>query len=334
MPQLTTEPVLEIRGLRKRYGDRRVIDGVDLTVPRGVAFGFLGPNGAGKTTVIRTLLGLIEADGGEARLFGHALPADGRAALRRVGAIVEEPRFHAGMTAVENLRVHAAVVGPEAAERIPGALERVGLSGRRDQRVGGYSLGMRQRLGIARCLLSDPELLILDEPANGLDPSGIRELRALVRALVAEGRTVFLSSHLLDEVERICDMAAVIRDGRILAQGTLDELAGAGRPRVEIEVEHAAEAAASLAVRPDVRSATADERRIDVELRLTGRQGERQVTAELVRHLVEHGFAPSAVVRTSGRFEDRVLGLLERAADERPSEDGAIDARDRTEVAA
>lgn len=334
MQQLTSEPVLEIRGLRKRYGDRRVIDGVDLTVPRGVAFGFLGPNGAGKTTVIRTLLGLIDADGGEARLFGHALPAQRREALKRVGAIVEEPRFHARMTAVENLRIHAAVLEPEAAERIPAVLERVGLSGRRDQRVGGYSLGMRQRLGIARCLLSDPELLILDEPANGLDPSGIRELRALVRDLVAEGRTVFLSSHLLDEVERICDMAAVIRDGRILAQGTLDELAGTGRPRVEIEVEHAVDAAASLAVRPDVRSATADERRIDVELRLSGRSGERQVTSELVRHLVAHGFAPYGVTRTSGRLEDRVLGLLERAAEARPSEDAAIDAVDRTEVAA
>ncbi|MFA4927348.1 MAG: ATP-binding cassette domain-containing protein [Patulibacter sp.] len=334
MQQPTSPPVLEIRGLRKRYGDRHVIRGVDLTVPRGVAFGFLGPNGAGKTTVIRTLLGLTAADAGEARLFGHALPGERREALRRVGAIVEEPRFHARMSAVENLRVHAAVVGPEAAARIPAVLERVGLSGRKDQHVGGYSLGMRQRLGIARCLLSDPELLILDEPANGLDPTGIRELRALVRELVAEGRTVFLSSHLLDEVERICDMAAVIRDGRILAQGTLDELAGVGRPRVEIELEHAADAVASLAGRPDVRSATAGERRIEVELRIGGRAGERQVTSELVRHLVGHGFAPYGVTRTSGRFEDRVLGLLDRAAESRPSEDGAIDARDRTEVAA
>ncbi|MBF6620919.1 MAG: ABC transporter ATP-binding protein [Patulibacter sp.] len=335
MQQLTSPPVLQIRGMRKRYGDRQVIRGVDLTVPRGVAFGFLGPNGAGKTTVIRALLGLTIPDAGEVELLGLPLPSGRQQALRRVGAIVEEPRFHARMTAVENLRIHAAVLGPEAALRIPGVLERVGLRGRQDQRVGGYSLGMRQRLGIARCLLSDPELLILDEPANGLDPAGIRELRTLVRELVAEGRTVFLSSHLLDEVERICDMAAVIRDGRILAQGTLDELAGVGRPGVEIRVGHAADAATALAARPDVSAVTtAGDDRLEITLRATGRHGEQQVTAELVRHLVEHGFRPYGVATTSGRFEDRVLALLERRGEGEPREDAAIDAPARAEVAA
>jgi ABC-2 type transport system ATP-binding protein len=310
----TAAPVLQTRGLRKRYGDREVVRGVDLHVPRGVAFGFLGPNGAGKTTVIRMLLGLTTADAGSMELLGHGLPHDRRAALARVGAIVEEPRFHGRMTGRENLWIHAAVLGPDAEARIPGALERVGLAGREDDRVEGYSLGMRQRLGIARCLLADPELLVLDEPANGLDPAGIRELRALVRSLVAEGRTVFLSSHLLDEVERTCDMAAVISAGRIVAQGTLDELAATGEPRVQLRLAHAADAVALLAARPDVAGAeSTDPERIEVRLRAPqGTRGEHAVTAELVRQLVGHGFAPYAVTSSTGRLEDRVLDLLGR----------------------
>ncbi|WP_210494939.1 ABC transporter ATP-binding protein [Patulibacter sp. SYSU D01012] len=321
-------PVIATRGLRKRYGDREVVRGVDLHVPRGVAFGFLGPNGAGKTTVIRLLLGLTAPSGGTMHLRGHELPGDRRAALARVGAIVEEPRFHGRMTGRENLQVHAAVLGPDAAARIPGALERVRLADRADDRVDGYSLGMRQRLGIARCLLCDPELLILDEPANGLDPAGIRELRALVRALVDEGRTVFLSSHLLDEVERTCDMAAVVADGRIVAQGTLDELASSGEPRVRIGLRHATEAATVLAARPDVARATApDDDRLEIVVRSTGTTGERQVTAELVRHLVGRGFAPYAVTTSGGRLEDRVLELLGRQDEPPPAAASPADER-------
>ncbi|EHN09337.1 ABC transporter ATP-binding protein [Patulibacter medicamentivorans] len=310
-------PVLQTHGLRKRYGDREVVRGVDLQVPRGVAFGFLGPNGAGKTTVIRMLLGLTAADAGTMQLLGHDLPGDRREALRRVGAIVEEPRFHARMSGRENLWIHAAVLDRAAEQRIPAALERVGLADRADDRVGGYSLGMRQRLGIARCLLCDPELLILDEPANGLDPAGIRELRALVRSLVAEGRTVFLSSHLLDEVEKTCDMAAVIRDGRIVAQGSLDELAASREPRIELKLARAGEAATLLAARPDVQgtSAGADDR-LTVRLRVTTISGEHQITGELVRHLVAHGFAPYGVSSSTERLEDRVLELLSRSDDE------------------
>ncbi|MGX6448302.1 ABC transporter ATP-binding protein [Patulibacter sp. S7RM1-6] len=326
-------PVIATRGLHKRYGERDVVRAVDLRVPRGVAFGFLGPNGAGKTTVIRMLLGLTAATGGEMRVLGHELPRDRRAALARVGAIVEEPRFHGRMSGRENLRVHAAVLGPDADARIPGALERVRLADRADDRVDGYSLGMRQRLGIARCLLCDPELLILDEPANGLDPAGIRELRALVRSLVDEGRTVFLSSHLLDEVERTCDMAAVIADGRIVAQGTLDELAATREPRVEMRLRHAGEAAAQLAARPDVvRVAAPDGDRLEVALRASSASGEHATTAELVRHLVGHGFAPYEVRSTSGRLEDRVLDLLARQAEGGPPPALARDGRVPAEV--
>src|SRR5829696_8688543 len=201
--------VVETSRLTKRFGDRVAVDEVDLHVPSGSAFGYLGPNGAGKTTLIRMLLGLTKASSGEMRLLGRSVPAERAAALARVGAIVEEPRFHGHLTGRENLAVIAAAARePQAGKRIAGALARVGLSARADDRVKGYSLGMRQRLGVARSLLADPELLILDEPMNGLDPAGILEMRGLIRELVGEGRTVLLSSHLLDEVEKTCDLAA------------------------------------------------------------------------------------------------------------------------------
>ena len=206
---------IETHGLGKRFGARAALESIDLEVPRGCAFGFLGRNGAGKTTLVRLLLGLARPTSGSYRLLGHEDP---RQALARIGAIVEEPRFHPHLTGRENLLVHAAARDKGAAGRIEGALARVGLTSRADDRVKTYSLGMRQRLGVARCLLCDPELLILDEPVNGLDPAGILEFRQLVRSLVAEGRTVLLSSHLLDEVEKTCDLAAIVDNGRVVAQ--------------------------------------------------------------------------------------------------------------------
>ncbi|MHB8533067.1 MAG: ABC transporter ATP-binding protein [Solirubrobacteraceae bacterium] len=223
------ELAIETHGLTKRFGTRAAIDGVDLRVPRGCAFGFLGPNGAGKTTMIRTLLGLTGASAGTMRMLGLPVPEQRVQALLRVGAIVEEPRFHMHLSGRENLRVVAAVRGPEVRSRIEPALARVGLTARGDDRVAKYSMGMRQRLGVARCLLSDPLLLILDEPTNGLDPGGIQEFREMIRAMVEqEGRTVFISSHLLDEVERTCDAAAIVDRGKVVTQGPVAELAGGG----------------------------------------------------------------------------------------------------------
>jgi ABC-2 type transport system ATP-binding protein len=220
---------IETAGIAKRYGSRVAVDGIDLAVPRGCAFGFLGPNGAGKTTLIRMLLGLARPTDGSFSVLG----SPGTSALSRTGAIVEEPRFHGHLTGRENLRFAAAARPPGARDRIDSVLERAGLTDRAGDRVKGYSLGMRQRLGIARALLSDPELLILDEPSNGLDPAGIHELRAFIRSLVDEGRTVFLSSHILAEVERICDQVAIIDRGRVVAQGSIAELTGnAGGVRV------------------------------------------------------------------------------------------------------
>ncbi len=220
---------IETRGLTKRFGARAAIDGVDLRVPRGCAFGFLGPNGAGKTTMIRTLLGLTQASAGTMSMLGMPVPERRVEALARVGAIVEEPRFHMHLSGRENLRVVAAARGPEVRSRIEPALARVGLTARGDDRVSKYSMGMRQRLGVARCLLADPLLLMLDEPTNGLDPGGIQEFRQMIRSMVEqEGRTVFISSHLLDEVEKTCDAAAIVDRGKVITQGAVAELASGG----------------------------------------------------------------------------------------------------------
>src|SRR5437773_9379584 len=215
--------VVETSGLTKRFGDRVAVDNVDLRVPPGSAFGYLGPNGAGKTTLIRMLLGLTRATAGTMRLLGRPVPAERAAALARVGAIVEEPRFHRYLSGRENLAIVAAARERAAHGRISGALARVGLADRADERVSSYSLGMRQRLGVARALLADPELLILDEPMNGLDPAGMEEFRFMIRAFVAEGRTVVLSSHLLDEVEKTCDAIAIVDQGKVVVQGSLAE---------------------------------------------------------------------------------------------------------------
>ncbi len=220
---------IETKGLTKRFGARAAIDGVDLQVPRGCAFGFLGPNGAGKTTMIRTLLGLTHASAGSMRMLDHPVPDERAQALQRVGAIVEEPRFHPQLSGRENLRIVAALRGPESDARIAPALARVGLTERADEKVKKYSLGMRQRLGVARCLLADPLLLILDEPTNGLDPGGIQEFREMIRAMVEqEGRTVFLSSHLLDEVEKTCDAVAIVDRGKVVTQGAIADISRGG----------------------------------------------------------------------------------------------------------
>jgi ABC-2 type transport system ATP-binding protein len=224
--ETTTEYVVETHGLTKLFGERRAVDSVDLRIPSGSAFGYLGPNGAGKTTLIRTLLGLTKPSSGTISLLGRPIPEQRADALARIGAIVEEPRFHPFLTGRENMRIVAAARERESHARIDDALQRVGLQHRADDRVKTYSQGMRQRLGVARCLLADPELLILDEPTNGLDPAGIEEFRGLVRSLVDEGRTVVLSSHLLSEVERICDAIAIVDRGRVVVQGPIADLTG------------------------------------------------------------------------------------------------------------
>jgi ABC-2 type transport system ATP-binding protein len=253
---MSTPYVIETSGLTKRFGARVAVDHVDLDVPRGSAFGYLGPNGAGKTTLIRMLLGLTTATAGTMRLLGRPVPPERAKALARVGAIVEEPRFHGHLTGRENLEVIAAAREPQAHGRIDGALARVGLTQRADEHVKRYSLGMRQRLGVARSLLADPELLILDEPTNGLDPAGIHEFRDMIRGFVMEGRTVLLSSHLLDEVEKICDEVAIVDRGRVVMQGAIAELAAGGEQSILIATSDDERALAILAEHRAVASAS------------------------------------------------------------------------------
>jgi ABC-2 type transport system ATP-binding protein len=302
-------------GLTKRFGERKALDGVDLEVPRGVAFGFLGPNGAGKTTIIRLLLGLAWPSSGSMSVLGQAIPEERSRALARVGAIVEEPRFYPFLSGRENLQVNAAARGGISATRIPGALERVGLSARADERVSGYSLGMRQRLGIARCLLADPELLFLDEPMNGLDPAGMLELRGLLRGLVDEGRTVFLSSHLLDEVQRTCDFAAIVDRGRVVTQGSIDELT-AGTRKVAVGTDDPGRAATLLANLQGVDRAAVKDGGVEVALSPNGTTDREQVTA-IVRGLLEAGLAIDRVAPVEASLEERFLNITQRLEDDR-----------------
>jgi len=299
--------VVETAGLTKRFGDRTVVKDVELRVPRGSAFGYLGPNGAGKTTLIRMLLGLTPANAGTMALLGLPVPKQRAAALARVGAIVEEPKFHGHLTGRENLRVVAAARSRDAVARIDASLERVGLTARADERVRAYSLGMKQRLGIARCLLADPELLILDEPMNGLDPAGIQEFRSFVRSFVAEGRTIVLSSHLLDEVEKTCDHVAIVDRGVIVAQGSIGELRGADGRSVLVEVDQPARARALLAAHGAVASVL-DE---DGLLRVVLRDGDAAVS-DLNRRLVEAGVAVRRLEPQQASLEQRFLEITTR----------------------
>ena len=238
--------MIETRGLTRRFGARLAVDGINLQVPEAGVYGFLGPNGAGKTTAIRMLLGLIRPDGGEVNLFGEPLAANRRALMRRVGALVEAPSLYPHLTGRENLEVTRRMLGAPS-ELIGRALDIVKLAQEAHRRVREYSLGMRQRLGLALALLNEPALLILDEPTNGLDPAGIHEMRDLLRRLPAEfGVTVFLSSHLLSEVEQTAGHIGIIHEGRLLFQGTLSELQSRHRAQLTLGVNQSEQAARCL----------------------------------------------------------------------------------------
>jgi len=300
--------VVETEALTKRFGERTVVRGVALRVPRGSAFGYLGPNGAGKTTLIRMLLGLTPASSGSMHLLGHPVPAERAQALARVGAIVEEPRFHGHLTGRENLGIAAAARDSAATSRIDASLERVGLTARADDRVRTYSLGMRQRLGIARCLIADPELLILDEPMNGLDPAGIQDFRAFVRSFVDEGGTIVLSSHLLDEVERTCDHVAIVDHGAIVAQGSIAELRGTGLV-LYVEADDRERARAVLAASTDVERIVDDGNVLAVSIL------EPHVVPDLNRRLVEAGINVLRLEPQQASLEQRFLEITTRLED-------------------
>jgi ABC-2 type transport system ATP-binding protein len=306
---------VETKGLTKRFGDRVAVDAVDLRVPAATAFGFLGPNGAGKTTLIRTLLGLTRPSSGSWRILGRPMPEERSVALRRVGAIVEEPRFHPHLSGRENLRIVAAAREPEANARIPGALERVGLTPRADERVSKYSMGMRQRLGVARCLLADPKLLILDEPMNGLDPAGIQEFREMVANLVQEGRTVFLSSHLLDEVEKTCEQVAIIDGGRILMQGAVADIARTGKPTVRIRCGDLETAASLIPLVEGVERVDREDGSLVVVLATEPGAAVDVAVAELNRRLVGASVPVFSIEPERVSLEQRFLEMTSRLED-------------------
>ena len=289
---------IQTTGLGKRFGTRDALVDIDLEVPRGVAFGFLGANGAGKTTLIRLLLGLAEPTAGDMRVLGHDVRHDRAAALARVGAIIEEPRFHRHLTGRENLHVNAAARDKSAHGRVDAAIERVGLHARADDKVGTYSLGMRQRLGVARCLLSDPELLILDEPMNGLDPAGILEFRNLIRDLVGEGRT---RAALLAPARRGREDVRRRRDRRPRQGRRPGPHLGArgGGPRaIDIVCHSPVEAATLLAAIPGVTRAADHKGGIRVTLSPEA-PVDREIVTAVLRRLLDHGveverIAPSA----------------------------------------
>ncbi|MDO5628547.1 MAG: ATP-binding cassette domain-containing protein [Mobilicoccus sp.] len=271
------------QGLVKTFGSVRVVDGIDLHVPRGAVYGFLGPNGSGKTTTIRMLLGLVRPHSGDIEVLGWPVPAEASAALTRVGSLVEGPAFHSHLSGRANLRrldaVDALADPRTREERIDRALERVGLLAAAAKRFRAYSLGMKQRLAIAAALLAERDLLILDEPTNGLDPQGTREIRSLISALAADGVTVLVSSHLLSEIEQVCSHLGVMREGRLVAQGTVEEIRAAAPTQVRVLTPDA-QAAATVLTDRGLGGVSVEESGVHADL---GDQAPEDLVAALVR---------------------------------------------------
>lgn len=312
------DAVIETSGLSKRFRKRVAVHPIDLSVPPGSIFGYLGPNGAGKTTTIRMLLGLARPTSGAARLLGRPVPRGLGPVRHRIGSVLENPAFYPRLSARGNLLLLATLAAdPDARARISPLLDRVGLLDRADDRVRSYSHGMRQRLAFAAALLHDPDLIVLDEPATALDPAGIRDVRALLAALRDEGKTIFISSHLLSEVEQICDSVCVVSKGRQVYQGSLSGLTtGAGRVRISIQEIDEAERA--------VRALGWIARREGGALFVEG-----VPARDVNRALAERGLYAHGIVEEGRKLEDVFLELTEELgtvlrapgpADNRPPE--------------
>jgi ABC-2 type transport system ATP-binding protein len=304
---MTADLVVETRGLAKRYDGRRgrppvvAVAGIDLSVRRGEIYGFLGPNGAGKTTTLRMLVGLIRPTAGEASVLGR--PPGAPDALGSVGSIIEGPGFFPYLSGADNLRIVARYAGVHA-QRIGPVLEAVDLADRCDDKFATYSMGMKQRLGVAAALLKNPELIILDEPTNGLDPAGMRDMRALIIELGRQGRTVILSSHQLAEVQQICDRVAVIDHGQLIAESTVDELRG--------ESELVVSATPSDVARSTLEEMTSVRRvrAVDGDLRV---HVDERHTADVARQLVLAGVDVTQLRRDERQLEDVFFEITEHA---------------------
>ncbi len=296
------EVVLSIRNLSKQYGKRLAVDNLSLDVRRGEIFGFLGPNGAGKTTTIRMMLGLIAPTGGSVDILGKDITFYRAEILPRVGALVETPALYLYLSGRNNLRAVGSALGGVSRARIDDVLELVSLQNRQKDRVRTYSLGMKQRLGVAMALLQDPDVLVLDEPANGLDPAGIVEMRDLMHRLSAEGKTVFISSHLLPEVQQICTKVAIINLGKLVTESTVEELTS-GRGEFVVTLERAQEALAVLQAQDWGRGARLDEQGALITPAPANRG------RELNLFLVKAGFAPDTISQATQDLEEVFLRL-------------------------
>ncbi len=296
--------VLATYGLTKSFGATLAVDHLDLTVRRGDIFGFLGPNGAGKTTTIRMIVGLIYPTSGYATVIDHQVPRDKIEALRHIGGFVEVPAFYGNMSARRNLRLMGSLNEEVDERRIGEVLDIVGLSERADSKVGDYSHGMKQRLGIANALINKPELVILDEPTSGLDPQGMKDVRELVRELGKDGTTVFLSSHLLHEVEQVCNRAVIINKGRVVIEGPVSEL-HPEHSSVKLLTSDQGKARDVVAALVGGQQVTLDEEYLIVE-------ASDGTVREMVGRLVAEGIGVDAVIpaREQG-LEDFFLGLTQ-----------------------
>ena len=299
-------PPVAARGLVKRYGEITAVAGVDLMVERGDVFGYLGPNGAGKTTSLRMLLGLIRPTEGSAQLFGRDPLEVGARALDGVAGFVEGPRFYPYLSGRKNLRLLGDLDGGVPGSRIEEVLEIVDLRDRAKDRVGGYSHGMRQRLGIAASLLREPQLLLLDERTTGLDPAGMRDMRELVKRLASEGITILLSSHILAEVEELCNRVAIIRSGSIIYEGLLEELLQSAAGGYRLRASDPERARAVLLAR-----GVDGVQLVDGELRF---QAEPATVEAATIALGAAGIGISALVPMTATLEELFLGMTEEEA--------------------
>jgi len=297
----TAPPVLRAVALSKSYGSRLAVDRLDLEVDRGELFGFLGPNGAGKTTTIRMALGLIAPTAGRVEVLGLDVRSHRAQVLPRAGALVESPALYGYMSGLDNLVAVGDVLGGVSRKRIDEVLETVSLKGRERDRVRTYSMGMKQRLGLAIALINDPDLLILDEPANGLDPAGIVEMRDLLRRLAAQGKTVFISSHVLSEVQQICSRVAIINHGKLVRVAPVAELLR-GPGEFEVRVDSPSSLVAALRREPWAVGARAED-----GLVITGAPEGRG--RNLIKFLVDNGYTPDAVSPRQHDLEDIFLSL-------------------------
>ncbi len=301
-PGRAGEVVLSIRNLSKHYGKRLAVDNLSLDVRRGEIFGFLGPNGAGKTTTIRMMLGLIAPSGGSVDILGKDIVFYRAEILPRVGALVETPALYLYLSGRDNLRAVGSALGGVPRSRIDDVLELVGLQNRQKDRVRTYSLGMKQRLGVAIALLQDPDVLVLDEPANGLDPAGIVEMRDLMHQLSAAGKTVFISSHLLPEVQQICTRVAIINLGKLVTESTVEELTST-HGEFAITLERAQEALALVQAQNWGREARLNEQGALIT-RAPANRGR-----DLNLFLVQAGFAPDTISQATQDLEEVFLRL-------------------------